>query len=194
MPSDHPRSSLAADHARTVLERLIGALGPNADRVVLLGGLAAPTLGVAARLPHEGTTDIDIAVEVAMDYDLDDEDFGWLETALAHVGATPTRDQGSWRWQADGVAIDLLCDRYPNEHHGEVDLPGAPRVTVRQLSGPAAALGHFELSRRAGFCHSGHARADARRPARTAATSIEDVVAAAHILRTIITPSWQQSL
>jgi len=40
----------------------------------------------------------------------------------------------------DGVTIDLLCDRYPNEHRGEVNLPGARMVTVMQLPGPAAAL------------------------------------------------------
>jgi hypothetical protein len=68
------------------------ALGPDAPRVVVLGGLAAPTLGVTATIPHEGTTDIDVAVEVAMDYDLQDHDFGWVEDALDQVGAAPSHD------------------------------------------------------------------------------------------------------
>jgi len=140
LPSDHARSSRAADHARAVLVRLVNALGPDAERVVVLGGLAAPTLATTAPVPHEGTTDIDIAVEVAMDYDLEDEDFGWIEAALTRIGAVPARDGGAWQWHVGAVRIDLLCDRYPNEHRGELDLPGAPRCAVMQLAGPAAAL------------------------------------------------------
>lgn len=140
MPSDHVRSSTAADHARAVLVRLVEALGADADRIVVLGGLAAPTLGIAATTPHEGTTDIDVALEIAMDYDLEDEDFTWLEEGLRRIGAVPDREGGSWRWHVDGVTIDLLCDRYPHEARGELDLPGAPDVTVMQVPGPAAAL------------------------------------------------------
>jgi hypothetical protein len=73
-----------------------------------------------------------------MDHDLNDADFGWLEGALSRIGARPLREGGHRRWSADGVKIDLLCDRYPNEYEGEVDLPGAPATTAMQLPGPAA--------------------------------------------------------
>src|SRR3954454_4054706 len=139
----HARTTESADHARAVLARLVTAMGPHVRGIVIIGGLAAPRLAPRATVPHEGTTDIDLLFEVAMDYDLEDSDpgaYAWLQEALLGIGARPGRPGGYWRWSVDGVTIDLLCDRYPNEHRGEVNLPGARMVTVMQLPGPAAAL------------------------------------------------------
>jgi hypothetical protein len=102
-----------------VLVTLLRNLGPWRNSVFLVGGLA-PRYLVKARppdvLPHAGTTDVDVVIDIGMLADT--EAYRTLEDNLHAMGfSRATNDKGakqSWRWIAelDGGAmiLEFLAD------------------------------------------------------------------------------------
>lgn len=139
MDSDVARSRRAREIAERSLVRLLLGAGPNADKVVIIGGLNPDLLAPDAPVPHAGTTDVDVLVEVGVLFDRDELDFGWLEGALAF--AQP--QTAGWRWidRSTGfpVAIEVLCDAQDNPGR-PISLPGSDRLAAMNLHGPRAAL------------------------------------------------------
>lgn len=137
------RTPDARARAEDALRRLLAHMGPHVTEVTVIGGLNPPLLAPVADAPHQGTVDVDLAIDLAPVYDRDDQDFGWLERALESAGFTPSADGRAWRWtlRSDGVDIhrDILCDVLDNEGQ-EMALPGTRSVTAMNLMGPAAAV------------------------------------------------------
>ena len=133
MASKHPprATSLAYD----ALLALAVAAGEHVDAFVVVGGLAPPTLASTAAVPHHGTTDLDLLVEVGLVYD-DDVDLGWLELALDEARFRPTSGW-RWEWSDAPVRVDLVCDR-AGSSPGEVPLPGCREASAMNLPGPRA--------------------------------------------------------
>jgi len=136
------RSTRTRELAERALARLLAHVGPHLEELTVVGGLNPPLLAPMPEAPHQGTVDIDVALDVAPVYDREDQDFGWLERALALAGFTRTAGS-EWRWSTweEGVEIhlDVLCDVLDNDDQ-EIALPGTRTVTAMNLTGPAAAV------------------------------------------------------
>lgn len=137
------RSRFTRDLAERALIRLACAIGEHTESLCVIGGLNADLLTDDADIPHQGTNDIDLLVEVGLVYDRDDLDFGWLERGLQAAGFTPAPDGRPWIWYADVdgvlVRLDVLCDA-PDSPGQELALPGASNVAAQNIAGPAPAL------------------------------------------------------
>ena len=144
MASDQDRSPYARVLAEEALVRFALALGPRIGNVVIIGGLNPSFLTAQPPVPHLGTTDVDVLLEVGFVFDRDEMDFAWLETGLQSAGfePNPTGVQ-PWRWyvRLDGllVKLDLLCDAYDSPGQ-ELALPGCKTVVAQNLKGPRPAL------------------------------------------------------
>lgn len=127
--------------AERALARLVAELGEHATRVTVIGGLNADLLTEVGEVPHQGTLDVDLHVQVGLVYERDDDDFGWLEDALLQAQFAPL-DGAGWRWvtRVDGVPVvlDLLCDVLDNRDQ-EIPLPGCEHAGAMNLPGPSAA-------------------------------------------------------
>ncbi len=131
------RSRDARERAEEALVRFALLSGEHALDFVVIGGLNPDFLAPGAPVAHQGTTDVDILLELGLVYDRDDIDFGWLDNTLSLGGFTDVRD--AWRWRAGGIRVDLLCD--VSDSRGQtIALPGARRAAAQNLDGPAAAL------------------------------------------------------
>lgn len=138
----------ARHHAERALAELARVLGSRADDLVVIGGLNAELLTDPPDAPHRGTVDVDLLVQLAVVYDRDEQDFGWLERGLLEAGFR-TRGTG-WRWWRDvggvPVKVELLCDVYDNPGR-EVALPGCAVASAQNLRGPGAALAQRTVRR-----------------------------------------------
>lgn len=83
------RSGPARHAAERALALLALALGDEARRLIVIGGLNADLLTVPQEPPHQGTTDIDAFIELPVIYDRDEEDYGWLEHGLTAAQNLP---------------------------------------------------------------------------------------------------------
>lgn len=128
--------------AAQALERLLDALGSDASRVTVLGGLDVDVLTTPTTPPHAGTIDVDVLLDVGFVYERDELDFGWLEQALEAAGFAPVPGDATWRWSTkfDGaeIYIDLLCDT-PDNVGQQIVLPGCATATANNLMGPGSA-------------------------------------------------------
>ena len=135
-----PRARALAEDA---LRDLLAAMGPHGAQITVVGGLNPPLLAPFVEAPHQGTVDIDVVLDLAPVYDRDEQDFGWLESALLSAGFAPAKNGPAWRWtvrrEGVDVHIDVLCDVLDNQGQ-ELALPGARTVTAMNLMGPSAAL------------------------------------------------------
>lgn len=135
--------------ARTFAERALALfvlhLGEHRDEITVIGGLNADLLTVPTPVPHQGTVDIDVFVQVGVVYDRDDMDFGWLERTLRAADFTTRTDQDTWRWyrEVEGVTVrlELLCDVLDSPGQ-QIVLPGTDDVAAMNLAGPSAAAGN----------------------------------------------------
>jgi len=132
------RSRPARHAAERALALLALALGDEARRLIVIGGLNADLLTVPQEPPHQGTTDIDAFIELPVIYDRDEEDYGWLEHGLTAAGFV---EHAGWRWstQVDGytVVLDLLTD--VDDNPGQpIALPGTTITAAQNLPGPRA--------------------------------------------------------
>ncbi|WP_431837850.1 hypothetical protein [Cellulomonas sp. Y8] len=127
--------------AERALARLVTELGEHATGVTVIGGLNADLLTEADEVPHQGTLDVDLHIQVGLVYERDDDDFGWLEDALVRAQFAPVDGTG-WRWvtRVDElpVVLDLLCDVLDNRDQ-EIPLPGCEQAGAMNLPGPSAA-------------------------------------------------------
>jgi len=63
----------------------------------LVGGLIPETL-FSSTEPHQGTLDVDLLLSLALEYDREDQDYSWLETALGQSGFVKASPNIGWRW------------------------------------------------------------------------------------------------
>jgi hypothetical protein len=110
--------------------------------MVLIGGLVPETL-IDSEEPHQGTLDVDVLLPLALQYDRDEEDFSWLESALRDAGFVPNRENTGWRWVVDvdglPVVVEFLVD-VPDAQGQEIWLPGTRDLSAMNLAGPGPAL------------------------------------------------------
>lgn len=144
LDSKRERSPEARDFAEAALVRLALAMGPHSCKLVIIGGLNPGFLTVSPPVPHLGTTDIDVLLEVGFVYDRDEMDFAWLEEGLRVAAFTPNPSgYQPWRWymRIDDrlVKLELICDAYDSPGH-ELALPGCATVVAQNLKGPRPAL------------------------------------------------------
>lgn len=130
--------------ARTALHRLLVEMRQHVEDVTVIGGLNPPLLAPSSDAPHQGTVDVDLVLDLAPVYDREEQDFGWLEVALARAGFEPSADDGGWRWSTlmgdARIHLDVLCDVLDNPGR-QLALPGTRTVTAMNVQGPVAALG-----------------------------------------------------
>ncbi|WP_423921410.1 hypothetical protein ACPEEZ_00730 [Frigoribacterium sp. 2-23] len=136
------RDRRTRDLASRAFARLLDAVGPHWQDMVLIGGLVPDTL-VDGDEPHQGTLDVDVLLPLALQYDQDDDDFGWLEIALQAAGFSRANEGTGWRWLTDvdgfPVVVEFLTD-VPDSQGQEIVLPGTFAVTAMNLEGPGPAL------------------------------------------------------
>lgn len=131
------RNREARVRAEDALVRFALLTNKHSQEFVVIGGLNPDFLAPTAPVPHQGTTDVDILLELGLVYDRDEDDFGWLDDALTRGGFTDAAS--GWRWRNAGVLVDLLCD--VSDSRGQaIALPGARRAAAQNLDGPGAAL------------------------------------------------------
>lgn len=132
----------ARDLAEHALADLLHAAGPHSAELVLIGGLVPEHL-VHAQEPHQGTNDVDLLLDIGVEFDRDDHHYGWLERALDTAGFVPVSDNVGWRWVTDvdgfPVVVEFLVDVGDNLDQ-EIALPGALRLSAKNLRGPRPAL------------------------------------------------------
>lgn len=142
MTSDQPRTRRSRDLAAQAYSLLLEAAGDRWRDMVLIGGLVPETL-IDTEEPHQGTLDVDVLLPLALQYDRDEEDFSWLETALQTAGFMPVHENTGWRWVADldgaPVVVEFLVD-VPDAQGQEIALPGTTKLTAMNLAGPGPAL------------------------------------------------------
>ncbi len=105
------RSRPARDLAERALIRLVRAYG-EVPEIVLLGGLVPDLLCARSGAPHEGTTDVDLQVDLEIQRGATNA--ARLEAALGVAGFRPDREH-AWRWRdhapaASVVKIEFLAD------------------------------------------------------------------------------------
>lgn len=106
-----PRSYKARAYAEAALVRLVRAYGGTPE-FVLLGGLVPDLLCSKALRPHEGTTDVDVQVDLEIHNGA--VNATRLEAALEESGFAPSSDR-IWRWRDESVAgvvvkMEFLAD------------------------------------------------------------------------------------
>ncbi|OIH95130.1 hypothetical protein [Curtobacterium sp. MCBA15_001] len=140
--SGRPRDRDARRLAERALAALLHAAADHSTELVLIGGLV-PEYLVDADEPHQGTNDVDLLLDIGLEYDRDDDDHGWLERALDRAGFVPASPNVGWRWVADvdgyPVVVEFLSDVSDNLDQ-EIALPGTTTLTVKNLRGPGPAL------------------------------------------------------
>jgi len=109
--SEPPRSREARALAESALVRLVRAYGATPE-FVLLGGLVPDLLCSGAPNAHQGTTDVDVQVDLEIAGGA--VNAARLEAALTEVGFTPDSEK-VWRWRdktlaAAVIKIEFLAD------------------------------------------------------------------------------------
>jgi hypothetical protein len=141
-PGVGPRDRRSRAIAESALAELLRAAGPHSAELVLIGGLVPEHL-VDADEPHQGTNDVDLLLDIGVEYDRDDADYAWLERALTTAGFVPVTPNTGWRWMTDvdgfPVVVEFLVDVADNLDQ-EIALPGALLLGAKNLRGPGPAL------------------------------------------------------
>ena len=106
-----PRSYQARAYAEAALVRLVRAYGETPE-FVLLGGLVPDLLCTGAPRQHEGTTDVDVQVDLEIQNGA--VNARKLEVALEDSGFAPSIER-VWRWRHKSipgvvVKIEFLAD------------------------------------------------------------------------------------
>jgi hypothetical protein len=139
---ERARSRPAREAAEQALVRLALKLGAHRTDLVVIGGLTPDLLTSETPIEHQGTTDVDVLIQVGLVYERDELDFSWLEHALGQANFEPIGAEG-WRWWVDidgtPVKLEILCDTMDNPGQ-QIALPGCDRLTAMNLSGPRPAL------------------------------------------------------
>ncbi len=114
------------------------------SKIVTIGGLNPSFLTNSPPVPHLGTTDVDVLLEVGFVYEREEMSFSWREVGLRKAGFWPhVSGSQPWRWytKLNGmlVKLELLCDTYDSPGQ-EIALPGCDTVVAQNLKGPRPAL------------------------------------------------------
>lgn len=139
---ERARDSGARRLAESALAALLHAAGDRSTELVLIGGLV-PEYLVEADEPHQGTNDVDLLLDIGLQYDREGDDYAWLERALARAGFVPVSPNVGWRWMVDvdgfPVVVEFLTD-VADDLDQEIALPGVATLSVKNLRGPGPAL------------------------------------------------------
>lgn len=144
--SDPIRSRRARDLAENALVRLVQAYG-EVPEFVLLGGLVPDLLCRSATKSHQGTTDVDVQVDLEVQGgSINSEQ---LERALEVCGFAPD-PQRVWRWRnstASGlfVKIEFLADLNNVADHATVSFDGCASLGAVNLRGTGFAAKDWTL-------------------------------------------------
>lgn len=134
--SDHLRSRRARDLAERALVTLVRAYG-DVPNFILLGGLVPDLLCRTAARPHQGTTDVDVQVDLEIQGGSVNSER--LERALKSSGFTPD-PQRVWRWRDETepglvVKIEFLADLDDVADHTTVSFDGCESLGAVNLRG-----------------------------------------------------------
>jgi hypothetical protein len=144
--SDHIRSRRARDLAERALVRLVRAYG-DVPEFILLGGLVPDLLCRTAAWPHQGTTDVDVQVDLEIQGGSVNSER--LEFALTDCGFTPD-PQRAWRWRDETepglvVKIEFLADLDDVADHTTVSFDGCASLGAVNLRGTGFAAKDWAL-------------------------------------------------
>ena len=141
------RTQRARAAAELALVRIVHQYGGRPE-FVLLGGLVPGLLCAGSALPHAGTTDVDVQVDL--------EIAGGavhavrLERALKNADFEPD-DERTWRWKAPGgsphavIKFELLADRSDQPAGASVDFDGCEHLGAANLRGTGFAARDIEV-------------------------------------------------
>jgi hypothetical protein len=140
------RSRRARDLAQKALVRLVRAYG-DIPEFVLLGGLVPDLLCRTATRPHQGTTDVDVQVDLEIQGGSVNSER--LEHALKDCGFTPD-PQRVWRWRDTTepglvVKIEFLADLDDVADHTTVSFDGCESLGAVNLRGTGFAAKDWTL-------------------------------------------------
>jgi len=144
--SDPIRSRRARHLAERALVRLVRAYG-DVPEFVLLGGLVPDLLCRTAARPHQGTTDVDVQVDLEIQGGSVNSER--LERALTDCGFTPD-PQRVWRWRDETesgfvVKIEFLADLGDIADHTIVSFDGCESLGAVNLRGTGFAAKDWML-------------------------------------------------
>src|SRR5665213_1521007 len=144
--SDPIRSRRARDLAERALVRLVRAYG-DVPEFVLLGGLVPNLLCRTAARPHQGTTDVDVQVDLGIQGGSVNSER--LERALKDCGFT-SDPQRVWRWRDETepglvVKIEFLADLDDVADHTIVSFDGCESLGAVNLRGTGFAAKDWTL-------------------------------------------------
>ena len=143
----HPvRSRRARELAERALVRLVREYGGIPD-FVLLGGLVPDLLCTTSARRHEGTTDVDVQVDLEIQGG--SENAARLEEALNRVGFRPD-DERIWRWRENTapelvVKVEFLADLDYIPNHQTVSFDDCKSLGAVNLRGTGFAARHWEM-------------------------------------------------
>jgi hypothetical protein len=144
------------ENCERVLVTLLRGLGPWKDSVYLVGGLTprylAPELR-GGKVPHAGTGDVDIVIQLEMLATTTDA-YHSLEENLKKMGfereENEEGEKQSWRWKtktekAVSVVLELLADN-PELSGGQVKpLPTEGTISALNIPHSSMVFDHFEV-------------------------------------------------
>jgi hypothetical protein len=144
--SDPIRSRRARDLAQRALVRLVRAYG-DVPEFVLLGGLVPDLLCRTAASSHQGTTDVDVQVDLEIQGGSVNSER--MERALKDCGFTPD-PQRVWRWRDETepglvVKIEFLVDLDDVADHATVSFDGCESLGALNLRGTGFAAKDWTL-------------------------------------------------
>ncbi|MHB8320041.1 MAG: nucleotidyl transferase AbiEii/AbiGii toxin family protein [Acidimicrobiales bacterium] len=144
--SDPIRSRRARELAESALVRLLCEYG-DVPEFVLLGGLVPDLLCTTSSRRHEGTTDIDVQVDLEIQGG--SENASRLEGALTCVGFRPD-DARIWRWRDNTapelvVKVEFIADLDDIPNHQTVSFDDCRALGAVNLRGTGFAARHWEM-------------------------------------------------
>jgi hypothetical protein len=144
------RSRQARDLAEAALVRLVHAYG-GVPEFILLGGLVPDLLCSRAVLPHVGTTDVDVQVDLEIQSGMGNT--AKLERALIAAGFHPDSER-VWRWRdlatpGMDVKVEFLTDREDIPAQATVRFNDCDALGAVNLRGTGFAAQEWELRRMA---------------------------------------------
>ena len=146
MAGNSERTRDARGLAEAALVRIAAGFGSTDIPLVVLGGLVPELLCAGTNVPHQGTTDVDI--QINLEVEIDGEHAFQLEEALVAAGfaADPER---AWRWldHAHGtlVKVEFLCDLANQPARALVKFTGANTLGAVNLRGTGYAARDWVL-------------------------------------------------
>lgn len=145
--SDHEdRSRAARAAAELALVRVVHHYGDRPE-FVLLGGLVPALLCAQSNMPHAGTTDVD--VQVNLEISSGAVNAARLERALRNAQFTPDANN-VWRWRSDAgpqavIKFELLADLDNHPSEAIIRFDGCKDLGAVNLRGTGLAAQDIEI-------------------------------------------------